>query len=158
MSPQLAQVTDENMVEIGFLNYEEMLVLKVTNGTPQCETNWGTGRRIVERSMILGPCISATPPRKTICTSLSRILDKGPEASGHRRPYSPCSAHFLAPTGSFAPTKKKHRLTSRGFSRFAARAGPLEPDFGSPGRSCARFLEPKRVDFQTFSPRARVRV
>ena len=55
-------------------------------------------------------------------------------------------------------TKKKKRLTSRDFSRFAARTWPLEPDFGSPGRSRARFLKPKRVDFQSFSPRALVRV
>ena len=61
------------------------------------------------------------------------------------------------PVGPFALTKIKNDEPHATFSRLNAGTWPPGLDFGSPGRSRARFWRPKRMDFRAFSPLAHVR-
>ena len=81
----------------------------------------------------------------------------GPGAFGAFGALGGLGRAFFASTGSFATTKKKFDELRARFSRFAARTWPPKLDFGSPGRSRARFRRPKRLDFRGFSSLPRVR-
>ena len=60
------------------------------------------------------------------------------EISGIGRPNCASDAHFLALTGSFAPTKKKIAMLRALMLRLIARASALELNFGSLRRSRTR--------------------